>query len=59
MIDNQNQRKYDEEQINSKEYINDLNQNKISLRKIKNNVLLKRKREYLKLHLEENTNQKS
>ena len=58
MIDNQNQRKYDEEQINSKEYINDLNQNKISLRKFKNNVLLKRKREYLRLHFEEKTNQK-
>ena len=58
MIDNQNHRKYDEEQINSKEYINDLNQNKISLRKFKNNVLLKRKREYLRLHFEEKTNQK-
>ena len=58
MIENQNQRKYDEEQINSKEYINDLNQNKISLRKFKNNVLLKRKREYLRLHFEEKTNQK-
>ena len=58
VIDNQNQRKYDEEQINSKEYINDLNQNKISLRKFKNNVLLKRKREYLRLHFEEKTNQK-
>ena len=56
MLDIENKRKYEEEPLNSKDYLNDLNQNKLTLRKQKNNLLLKRKRSYLKLHFEGNNN---
>ena len=56
MLDIENKRKYEEEPINQKDYINDLIENKLTLRKQKNNILIKRKRDYLKLHLDGNNN---
>ena len=56
MIDIENKRKYEEVPINSKDYINDLIEKKLTLRKQKNNILIKRKRSYLQLHLDGNNN---
>ena len=56
MIDIENKRKYEEVPINSKDYINDLIEKKLTLRKQKNNMLIKRKRSYLQLHLDGNNN---
>ena len=43
MIDIERKRKFDEVPINSKDYINDLIENKLSLRKQNNNKLIQKK----------------
>ena len=54
MIDIHNNRKREDELINPKEYINNLNENKLSLRKSQKNVLINRKRDYLLNHNKSN-----
>ena len=58
MIDIERKRKFEEVPINSKDYINDLIENKLSLRKQNNNKLIQKKRNYLQFHLERNHNSK-
>ena len=56
MIDIQSFRKSEDESINPKEYINNLNEDKLSLRKSQQNLLINRKRDYLLKHYKDEDN---
>ena len=56
MIDIENSQRNEEELNNRKDYINDLNNNKLTLRKSENNNKIKKRREYKIFHKTENNN---
>ena len=56
MTDIQSFRKKEDELINPKEYINNLNETKLSLRKSQQNLLINRKRDYLLNHYKDKNN---
>ena len=56
MIEIEDIKRSEEEVINKKQCLNEINNNKLSLRKFKNNVQLKNKRNYRLFYIKENNN---
>ena len=56
MINIENFRRDEIPFFNEKDYINERNNNKLSLRKIKNNSQIQKKRDYILIHMKQNNN---